>query len=43
LLEILVWLRLDARCYPDNEERFNAMQNAIVSVEAERYYRRASR
>ncbi len=39
VLDILVRLRRDARHYADDEDRFNAMQNAIVAVEAERYYR----
>jgi erythromycin esterase len=39
VIDILVRLRRDVRRYADDEERFNAMQNAIVAVEAERYYR----
>jgi erythromycin esterase-like protein len=39
VIDILVRLRRDASRYADDEERFNAMQNAIVAVEAERYYR----
>jgi erythromycin esterase-like protein len=39
VIDVLVRLRRDATRYPDDEERFNAMQNAIVAVEAERYYR----
>jgi erythromycin esterase-like protein len=39
VIDVLVRLRRDAARYPDDEERFNAMQNAIVAVEAERYYR----
>jgi erythromycin esterase-like protein len=39
VIDILVRLRRDQRRYADDEERFNALQNAIVTVEAERYYR----
>jgi erythromycin esterase-like protein len=39
VLDTLVRLRREARRYPDDEERFNALQNATVVVDAERYYR----
>jgi erythromycin esterase-like protein len=39
VIDVLVRLRGQARQYPDDDERWSALQNATIAVEAERYYR----